>query len=122
LESAVKSSFIIRAVLAAVATTFACVATWNGLGIGASFFSIAWLLVVPRKLLTQKIPRNELWITFAIVFAFIAIILTPIFLHFRLPEPHGLVLHLIALAIWFSGMLIIYLAWRKERQKRISVA
>jgi hypothetical protein len=113
----VKNSFIIRAVLAAVATTLACVAAWNGEGIGVTFFTIAWLLIVPRELLTRKIPRNELWIPFAIVCVLLAIVLTPIFLHYRLPEPHGTILHLITLALWFLSMFMIYCAWRKEKQK-----
>ena len=110
-----KTSTIIRFVLAALFATLACVSLFAGFfGAGASS-AVAWLLLMGRTELTKPIPRGEWWVGLLGVGVFVAIIVA---LHlFHLPEPHGAVRLVVSVALWLLWMWGIYYRWQKEKGK-----
>jgi hypothetical protein len=113
-----KTSIIIRFILAAVFVTLAFVGFLFGITGIVALWAIAWLLLMERSELTKPIPRKEFWLTFLGIGIFLAVVLTLPFLHLRpLPEPHGVIRAVFAVAMWVLWMYVIYYRWRQERRK-----
>ncbi|HEV2328306.1 MAG TPA: hypothetical protein VGY56_05910 [Verrucomicrobiae bacterium] len=113
-----KTSTIIRFVLAALFATLACVGWLFGITGIVALSAVAWLLLMGRSELTKPIPRKELWPTFLVIGIFLAALLTLPFLHLSpLPEPHGGIRTVFAVATWVLWMCAIYYRWRRERRK-----
>jgi predicted lysophospholipase L1 biosynthesis ABC-type transport system permease subunit len=113
-----KTSTIIRFVLAAFFATLACVGLLFGITGIVVLWALAWLLLMGRSELTKPIPRKELWPTFLGIGVFLAVLLTLPFLHLpSLPEPHGIIRAMFAVAMWVLWMFVVYHRWRRERRK-----
>jgi predicted lysophospholipase L1 biosynthesis ABC-type transport system permease subunit len=113
-----KTSTIIRFILATVFVTLACVGLLFGITGIVVLWAIAWLLLMGRSELTKPIPRKELWTTFLGIGIFLAVLLTLPFLHLPpLPEPRGIIRVVFAVTMWVLWMFVIYYRWRRERRK-----
>jgi hypothetical protein len=115
-----KTSRIIRFVLAAVFATLACAGLLAHVIGSAVLFSVPWLLLMGRAELTKPIPRNEWWWTIALIVIFLAVVLTLPFLH--LPVTHDAVTHglshpVVVAALWIFWMWAIYRRWQNENGK-----
>jgi hypothetical protein len=115
-----KSSTIIRFVLAAVFATLACAGLLAHVINSAMLFSISWLLIVGREELTRPIPRNEKWPTLIVIGIFLAVMLTLPFLHLptmRNELANGFSNPVVVAALWISWMWVIYRRWQREKLK-----
>src|SRR5438309_10363997 len=98
-----KTSTIIRFVLAAIFATLACVGLLMHMIGSAVLFSVPWLLLVRRAELTQPIPRNEWWLTFLVIGIFLAVMLTLPLLHLPATQDavtHGMSHPMVATVLW----------------------
>jgi len=112
-----KTSTIIRFILAAVFATLACVGLLFGITDIVVLWVPAWLLLMRRSELTKPIPRKELRVTFLVIGILLAVLLTLPFLHLPLsPEPRGIIRAVFAVAVWVLWMFVVYCQWRRERR------
>jgi quinol-cytochrome oxidoreductase complex cytochrome b subunit len=113
-----KTSTIIRFVLAAIFATLACVGLLAGVTGSAVLFCVAWLLLMGRSELTKPIPRKELRWGLLVTGILLAVLLTLPFLHLSpLPEPHGILRAVSVAAMWVLWMFVIYHRWRRDKGK-----
>jgi len=119
-----KTSTVIRFVLAAVFATLACGGMLANVVGSCVLFSVYWLLMTGKKELTRPIPRNEWFGSFMLIGIFLAVMLTgavlPIFLH----RPYVYEYHhqklgiggsLAVLAMWVLSMWGIHRRWQMEK-------
>jgi len=112
-----KTSTIIRFIVAAIFATLACVGLLAGIPGIPLLWIVAWLLLMGRSELTKPIPGKELWVGLVIFVVFLGLIAMLDILHFREPQPHGVVRSVLATAIWVGWMFAIYYRWRREKGK-----
>jgi len=67
-----KTSIIIRFVVAAILIGAGCALMLTGFYRGVLLFCVATIFYMPRSELTRPIPRREFWITLGVMFALIA--------------------------------------------------
>jgi hypothetical protein len=111
-----KTSTIIRFVVAALFATLACVGLLFGITGIAILWVVPWLLLTGRSELTKPIPRKEWWWTFLLIGVLLAVFLTLPFLHLP-PAPSQTVRFAIAVPMWFLWMWAIYRRWQREKGK-----
>lgn len=112
-----KTTTIIRFVLAVICATVACVGLLVNIRvIPAIFAGICSLLVMGRSEITRPIPRSEWLLTFVTVGVLLAILLTVPFLHLP-PGPSGRVRLVFVVVLWPLCMWGIYHRWQKEKGK-----
>jgi hypothetical protein len=113
-----KTSTIIRFVLAAVFATLSCVGILTGESLLTFLWCLAWLLMMGRSELTKPIEpasRKEVLMGIVIFVAFLGVVVT--FHVLRLPEPNATVRLVLATAIWVLWILGIYCRWQREKGK-----
>lgn len=113
-----KTSTIIRFVLATLFATLACVGLLFGIMGIAALWLVAWLLLMGRSELTKPIPRKELWSGLLVTGILLAVLLTLPFLHLSpLPEIHGIIRTVLTVSMWVLWLFAIYCRWRREKEK-----
>ena len=112
-----KTSTVIRFVVAAVFATLVCVGLLFGVTGIAFLWVVPWLLLMGRSELTKPIPRNEWRSTFIVIGIFLAVMLTLPFLHLSHAAPNTMVRFVIGLASWPLWMWVIYRRWQLEKGK-----
>jgi hypothetical protein len=111
-----KTSTIIRFVVAALFATLACVGLLLGITGFAILWVVPWLLLMGRSELTKPIPRKEWSWTFLLIGVLLVVFLTLPFLHLP-PAPNQTVRFAIAVPTWFLWMWAIYRRWQREKGK-----
>ena len=115
---AMKTSFIIRMVAAAVTTTFASLGYLAAVPGSMVLFCVSWLLLVPSGELTRPIPRSERWSTFCVVGGLVAILLALPFIHLHSPSaPSASARFAVAVSLWLVYVWAIFRRWQKEKRK-----
>jgi hypothetical protein len=112
-----KTSTVIRFIVAAIFATLACFGLLADIPGIPVLWVVAWLLLMGRSELTKPIPRKELWVGLAIFVVFLGLIATLDILHLHEAQPHGVVRIALATAIWVVWMFAIYYRWRREKVK-----
>ena len=111
-----KTSFIIRLVVAALLATLACIGFAADIPVLGGLIFISWLLLMPRGTLTRPIPRSERWWAFLLVGVVVAVLLTLPFLK-KPPEPSRGVRAAAAVLLWLLWMLAGYSRWRRVKRE-----
>ncbi|MGA2788753.1 MAG: hypothetical protein ABSF60_14630 [Verrucomicrobiota bacterium] len=113
-----KTSTIIRFVLAAVFATLSCIGILTGITLLTLLWCVAWLLLMGRSELTKPIEpasRRELLVGIVIFIIFLSLVVTLDVLH--LPEPPAKVRLVLAAALWILWMWGIFRRWQREKGK-----
>ncbi len=113
-----KTSTLIRFVLAGVIATLACAGLLAQVTGSAVLFSVSWLVLMGRAELTRPIPHKERRMTIIVVGVLVALLLTLPFLHLpveRDAESRGLSHPLVVAALWALWMFGIYRRWQREK-------
>jgi prepilin signal peptidase PulO-like enzyme (type II secretory pathway) len=110
-----KTSTLVRFVLAVVFATLACIAMFMQLGAVGLLSGVAWLLLTGFSELIRPIPPRELWPTFVVGGVFLAVALTSPFLHLHTTTQNAVVRAIASLAFWLFWMWAIHRRWQKEK-------
>jgi len=113
-----KTTTIIRFLLAAVFATLSCVGIFTGITLLTLLWCVAWLLLMGRSELTKPIEpasRKELLVGIVIFVIFLGSVVTLDVLH--LPEPHATVRFVLAVVLWPLWMWGVYHRWQREKGK-----
>jgi hypothetical protein len=109
-----KTSTIIRFIVAALFATLACLGLLFAISGAGALWIVPWLLLMGRFELTKPIPRKEWWLAWVAFGILLALIVTLDILHLR--EPHGIVRIVLATVMWIAWMFAIYYRWQRERK------
>lgn len=113
-----KTSTLIRFVLAGVVATLACAGLLAQVAGSEVLFSVSWLLLMGRAELTRPIPHKERRWTIIVVGVLVALLLTLPFLNLPVARdegPHGLNHPVVVGALWVLWMFGIYRRWQREK-------
>lgn len=108
-----KTSFIVRMVLATIVVTVACVGLLARVTGAAVLLSVPWILLMGVSGLTRPIPREELRMTLFVTGIIVAMLLAIPFLHLSPMRDLGSYPVFVAI-LWVLWMFAIYRRWRTE--------
>jgi amino acid transporter len=112
-----KTSTIIRFVLAVLFATLACVGLLFGITGIVVLWVVPYLLLMERSEFTRQVSRKELWIALIAFGVLLALIVVLDILHIRGPEPSGVVRLVLGVVMWIAWMAAIFYRWRREKRK-----
>ena len=116
--SVMKTSTIIRFVLAGVIATLACAGLLAQVTGSAVLFSVSWLLLMGPAELTRPIPSKERRWTIVLVGVLVALLLTLPFLNLPVARDgvtHGLNHPVVVGALWTLWLWAICRRWKREK-------